>query len=272
MAEETKVSARERVKQMQAESEKKNRSSSLVFRIFVVLLSVAVVGGIVFLSLNVGGSGNGAGDDEASTSGPAPAAANTSGGITLASSTETEEGDDLGTVDATDVPAEGKEVDVDEDTPHIVIYADPNCVHCATFEAQNAEAIERWLDAGDVTVEYRMISYLDSGSSTNYSSRANNALMCMADESEENFLGYMTDIFAMQGEELSNDDMVQMAQEDHGTDISSCVNDGTYRGFISYATQEAQQSGVEGTPSVLLDNENWQDSGMGFEEWVESKI
>ncbi|WP_261625073.1 DsbA family protein [Nesterenkonia marinintestina] len=269
------LSARERARQMQQQQERRQKSSSVLLRVGVVVVAIAVVAGLAFFVLQQRQGGD---DAATATEGPAPSAANEHGGLTLASSTEFESGDDLGEVDASEVPGgdgeepAGAESREDGEPPHLIIYADPACVHCADFEEQNAEQIKEWVEAGDLTVEYRMVAFLDSGSQTNYSARADNAMMCVAEESPEDFLDYVTEIFSHQGTELSNDELASIASDEFGVDVGSCVDDGTYRAFVSYATSDAQENGVQGTPTVYLDDQDWAASETGFQEWAQEAI
>ncbi|MDR8019604.1 thioredoxin domain-containing protein [Nesterenkonia aerolata] len=268
------LSARERARQMQQQQERRQKSSSVLLRVAVVVIAIAVVAGLTYFVIQQRQGG----DTEAATQGEAPSAANEHAGVTLTSATEFVDGDDLGEVDAEDVPGgdgetpAGAQAREEGEAPHLIIYADPACVHCADFEEQNAEQIKEWVDSGDLTVEYRLVTYLDRGSQTNYSARANNAMMAVAEQSPENFLDYMTEIFSHQGTELSNDELASIAEDDFGVDISSAVDEGTYRAFAAYATADAQENGVEGTPTVYLDDEDWSSSETAFQEWAQNAI
>src|SRR5699024_12135031 len=72
----------------------------------------------------------------------------------------------------------------DLDASDIIIYADPNCVYCAQFEAENSEALDELAEDG-YSIEYRIVNFLDNPGTDNYSSRAANAMACMAEEHPE---------------------------------------------------------------------------------------
>ncbi|MGQ7787802.1 DsbA family protein [Nesterenkonia sp. PF2B19] len=267
-------SARDQARRIQQEEEAKQRRTSVMLRVGVIVVALAVVVGLTFFIIN-----QRAGQERMTASeGPAPASANEQGGITLTSATEIIDGADLGTVDASDVPESETELPIgvepgeEGEPPHLVVYADVNCVHCANFETEHGEQIKEWVDAGQITVEYRMVGFLDQNSTTNYSSRGANATVCMAEESPENYLDYLAEVVTHQPQgELSNDELVARA-EAYGADIESCVEGGTYRAFVTYTSRQASAQGVGGTPTVYLDDEDWSTSEMGFREFVESRI
>src|SRR5699024_9471696 len=59
----------------------------------------------------------------------------------------------------------------DADASDNIIYADPNCVYCAQFEAENSEALDELAEDG-YSIEYRIVNFLDNPGTDNYSSRA----------------------------------------------------------------------------------------------------
>src|SRR5699024_12393723 len=118
----------------------------------------------------------------------------------------------------------------DADAADIIIYADANCVYCAQFEAENSEARDELAEDG-YSIEYRIVNFLDNPGTDNYSSRAANAMACMAEEHPEHAGDFLHEIFdsynSHQGAGLSNDELETMAS-DLGADISGCQSDNTY--------------------------------------------
>lgn len=264
------ASARERARQMQAAQAKKDKRASLLLPIIVVVLAVAMVVGLIFWVVTR--------DDEGAsyTEGPAPSVANEYGGITLTSSTEIAEGDDVGTVDAEDVPdrdENGTAPRQEGEPPHLVIYTDPGCPACQQMEEAYGSTIAELLDQGLITAEFRSVQVVPSP--TNYSARASNAFACMAEESPENYKSYLTYITATYAQdELSNEGLAQAAQEQYGADISQCIEDGTYRPFSSWTTEQASstlaQMNVQfATPTVFVDDQNY---GLDFMEALGEEI
>lgn len=250
-------SAREQARKMQQEQERKERLRSLLLRLGVVVVAIAVVAGLTIYVVNRDGNG------DQYTTGPAPAAANEEGGFQLASTTELLDGEDLGEISTDDIPGNAGSVPngvegADDEVPHLVIYTDPSCPSCQAFEAENHEQIGEWLDAGEITVEYRSVNIVGQ-----YAQRANNAIACVAEEAPESYFSFLGQ--ATYGGEVSEGELVSMA-DSLGADISECVEDGTYRAFTGYTTSQAQaQDGFSGTPTVYVDGEllgDWREGGL----------
>jgi protein-disulfide isomerase len=204
-----------------------------------------------------------------SDQGPTPANGNVHGGVTLLANTDVAKLEPA-TVDAASVgeppqaaPAEvlapGAEAEAGKPVK-VVLYIDFICPVCKNFEAQYNEQLTSLRNEGKITVEYRALGFLDSRSTTNYSSRAANAAACVVNESPEKYAEFVDALFANQpaegGAGLSDDRLKSMAS-DIGVDISSCVDDKTYRPYVKFTTKEASAIGVTGTPSVFVDGKQW---------------
>lgn len=251
--------ARTRARQMhekQLKKEKRNAQITTWSIVGVVVLVIAVIAGLLIWNQN----------RSIPDSGEAPTIANEHGGITLVSTTEFAEGESLGEVAANEVgesnitgepPEEvpgGEERDQDEPA-QVIIYADPDCVHCADFEMANSEFINEKLDAEEITVEYRLVNYLDNPGTNNFSSRATNTALCTAAEHPEKFNDVLTALFETysthQGQGLSNDELKQLAS-DNGAEVSDCMSNNTYRPFVDYTAAKAREGGIAGTPSIWV--------------------
>jgi protein-disulfide isomerase len=161
----------------------------------------------------------------------------------------------------TPTPDSGKTV------PNIQVYLDYQCPVCQAFEVPNASQLESWVKTGAATVEYHPISFLDGrGSPNEYSSRAANAAICVAEHSPDNYFKFNNILFANQPEEgtagPSNQDLISRARE-AGVAVddtfSSCVNDKVFANWISDTTDRVLSEPikgtsyrVEGTPFILV--------------------
>lgn len=201
--------------------------------------------------------------------GPTPANANIHGGVTLLANSDVAKSDPA-TVDANSVgdapktpPAEvvapGAEAEAGKPVK-VVLYVDFICPICKNFETQYNDQLTSLRNDGKITVEYRPLGFLDSRSTTNYSSRAANAAACVANTAPQKYADYFNALYAQQPAEgsagLSDNDLKKMAS-DMGVDIGSCVDDKTYRPYVKYATKEASAIGVTGTPTVFVDGKQW---------------
>jgi protein-disulfide isomerase len=201
--------------------------------------------------------------------GPTPANANIHGGVTLLANTDVAKSEPA-TVDANSVgdapktpPAEvvapGAEAEAGKPVK-VVLYVDFICPVCKNFETQYNDQLTSLRNDGKITVEYRPLGFLDSRSTTNYSSRAANAAACVANTAPEKYADYFNALYAKQPAEgsagLSDNDLKKMAS-DMGVNIDSCVDDKTYRPYVKFTTKEAAAIGVTGTPTVFVDGKQW---------------
>ena len=249
-------SAREQARKLQQEQERKHKTQSLLLRVGVVVLALVIVGVLAFWVISR--------DDNGSyTAGSAPAAANEQGGIVLSSTSELEEGESLGEIDAEnlddaetsgagDLPP-GVDSREEGDVPHVVMYTDAGCPACGQFEAAYHSMLTEWIDAGAITMEIRSVTWV----SPPYSSQTANAFACMAEESPENYFSYFGEITSVRAEggEFSNDEMAALAQDRYGTNIDDCISDGTYRAFGQYTSNLASENGIQATPTIYVDDE-----------------
>ena len=76
---------------------------------------------------------------------------------------------------------------------------DFQCPICQQFESTNADLLRSYRDGDQVAVEYRPIAFLDRMSSTEYSTRALNASMCvLEDAGKDAWLKYHQSLYANQ--------------------------------------------------------------------------
>lgn len=155
----------------------------------------------------------------------------------------------------------------------VIVYQDPNCSHCSTFEETYGPTLREWVGAGEIELEHRNVAFLDGGSPTNYSSRASNALACVADQAPASYLHFSEALFAHQPEgEMTNAQLADMASE-YSADVSDCITDGTFRPFVKYTTTAAQVAMIPGTPSVFVNGEQWDgQADTDFNLWARGLI
>jgi protein-disulfide isomerase len=256
--------AREKARLIREAQLKKDKRNKLLIGWGIVAAVVAILV-VVALVVTTSMKQNAPVADQGST----PANGNVHGGVTLLANTEVAKVDPA-TVDAAAVgeppqtaPAEvvapGAEAEAGKPVK-VVLYIDFICPVCKNFEAQYNEQLTSLRNEGKITVEYRALGFLDSRSTTNYSSRAANAAACVVNESPEKYAEFVDALFANQpaegGAGLSDDKLKSMAS-DIGVDINSCVDEKTYRPFVKFTTKEASAIGVTGTPSVFVEGKQW---------------
>lgn len=153
----------------------------------------------------------------------------------------------------------------------IDVYEDPLCPICGAFEDAFGADINDSIDAGKLTVRYRMLTFLDpSSASGDYSTRAFAALLCVASKAGEGpglFQDFHGALFssAHQPKERSSTDMDvdQLARLAGSVGASpgalACIRAGAERAAAVTAnrsgTAALQQAGTPvGTPTVLKDD------------------
>jgi protein-disulfide isomerase len=176
--------------------------------------------------------------------------------------------------DATAPDADPVPTDVSalSDTVNIAVYLDYLCPYCNQFETTNADQINTWLSAGNVTLEVHPISILDNGSNgTKYSTRAANAASCVANYQPDSFLDVNAALFASQPAEgtsgLTDAELVSLVQTAGVTDtaVESCITEQEFSNWVGAATDRAlneplPNSSLEkltGTPTVIVQGEQY---------------
>ncbi len=159
----------------------------------------------------------------------------------------------------------------------IVIFQDYICPGCGSFEETYGPELDKILDDNVATIEYRSVGMLDSASAgTNYSSRAANAAMCSAVADPDNFYNVNKNLFQKQPEEgtegLKNAELMKLVKDAGSeSDISTCVADGTYRGFVKQLTDYAlNDAKISGTPTVLLNGTKVELGGSLYDMVIEA--
>jgi protein-disulfide isomerase len=257
--------AREKAREIREAQLKKDKRNKLLIGWGIVVAVVAILAVIALVVTS-----NIRNNAPVADQGPTPANGNVHGGVTLLKGTEVAKSA-AANVNIADIPkpaasapatvtAPGAEAEAGKPVK-VVLYIDFICPVCKNFEATYNETLTKLRDEGKITVEYRALGFLDSRSTTNYSSRAANAAACVVNESPEKYAAFVDTLFANQpaegGAGLSDDELKKLATDVGAKDIGSCVENKTYRPWVKYTTQEAAAIGVTGTPTVLVDGKQW---------------
>jgi protein-disulfide isomerase len=142
-------------------------------------------------------------------------------------------------------------------------YIDFMCPVCGQFEQVYGQEIEGLVEDGSITLGIHPISILDRQSQgTEFSTRAANAMYCVAEADPEATLPFLQAMFAGQPQEgspgLANEEILSIAEGVGVTGIDACVNDGEYERFVAAMTEKTPvQPGSQGigTPTVAVNGE-----------------
>ncbi len=141
----------------------------------------------------------------------------------------------------------------------IELYEDPACPNCETFEQSAGPQLQQWAAASTATVNYHVVSYLDSQSATKYSTRAAAAIYCAADAGR--FREYHDLVFGDQptpGSDVTDDQLIADAARAGITGPAAdafgrCVKSKKYVDFVARISGQASRDGVLATPTLLVD-------------------
>jgi protein-disulfide isomerase len=142
----------------------------------------------------------------------------------------------------------------------VVVYEDFMCPFCGDFEAASRAAFADDIAAGKVRFEYRVLNFLDGASSTDYSTRAANALAVVMDTSGSAVAKKFHDLlFENQPEEggagLTDEQILDLAVQ-AGAEKSAVqpgMDDLEFEGWVDNVTDQASKDKVNATPTVVLD-------------------
>jgi protein-disulfide isomerase len=157
----------------------------------------------------------------------------------------------------------------EEDAPRsVVIYEDFLCPFCSQLEQTVADPLDAQVEAGEVSVEYRPVAFLERIS--DYSPAAANAFAVVLDASgPEVARDYHHLLFEQQPAESgpfpSPDDLVELAVEAGAeeADVREGIESGAFEGWVEAASEAASREGVTGTPTVLVDGEPVEGQTLG---------
>ena len=142
----------------------------------------------------------------------------------------------------------------------VAVYEDFMCPFCGQFEAASRDALEKQVEAGKVQIQYHVVNWLDRSSTTEYSTRAANALAVVLDTSGPQVAKKFHDLlFEHQPAEgsagLSDAQLVAYAVQAGATKsaVQPGIADRTYEQWVNNVNDQASKDGVNQTPTVVID-------------------
>ncbi|MFK5583556.1 DsbA family protein [Serinicoccus sp. LYQ131] len=198
----------------------------------VVVLVVALVGGLVLWAFR-GDPDPAAGASELEASGSANALPQ-GGGVRI---------------------GPGPEADV----PQVRLYEDFQCPWCGVLEEAVGEELASRAEAGEITMTYTLMSFLEGGPDGESSHQAANAALCADDAGA--FTAYHAAVFAGQPDEegagWTQEQLLGFA-DGAGLDgaeteqFTSCVEDDIYGAYVEDMQARADLDEVTGTPHLVV--------------------
>jgi protein-disulfide isomerase len=144
----------------------------------------------------------------------------------------------------------------------LTVWEDFRCPACQAFETTYRSTIHELVDAGQLKVEYHLVTLIDGNMGGSGSRRAANAAACAQDAGK--FTAFHDVLYENQPKETddafaNNSKLIELAGKVNGLDtptFQKCVNDGTHNSWVVKSNSAFQSSGFNGTPTVLLGSTN----------------
>jgi protein-disulfide isomerase len=230
-ANERREAAREKARQLRTSQKKKDRRGRALLTGGIIVGAIAIVAVVAVIIVSA---------IRPSVPGPANMA---SDGVVIGAGLKVQPTKSLA-ADATPVPSK---TDPSGSVVSIRVYVDYLCALCGDFQRTNAKQLEPLVKDGAVTMEIHPIAVLTSHSGgTKYSLRAANAAACVANYSPNSFWKFNNALFVKQPEEggpgLTDAQLKQRASASGAkatSSISSCIDDGTYKNWVTSASDRA---------------------------------
>ncbi len=136
-------------------------------------------------------------------------------------------------------------------------WLDFQCPACKTFHDRLGDTVAGLVEDGEITFEVNPLSFINAGSE-----RAANAYGCAVDADAART--YYDQLFINQGPEAeggyTDEQLIALAEpagiaEDQLGAFTSCVEDGTYDGWVTNVEIKGTDAGVFSTPTFLIDGE-----------------
>ena len=145
-----------------------------------------------------------------------------------------------------------------KDPVTVTMYEDFQCPACKAFETASGPFLKQAVAAGDITIDYRPISFLDSPVTDQYSSRSTNVALCVLDTTDVKTYSAMHDIlFVNQSPEsgpgLDDAALAAMAKEAGAGDLTACIKSRKFDPWLRKSTKAFDKAGHSGTPTILID-------------------
>lgn len=158
------------------------------------------------------------------------------------------------------------------DAPSVHIFVDPMCPWCGKVARVLDPKLEKMVEAGQVTVTYTFLNFLDDVSSDHYSTRVGNALATVAEEDPDHFLAFEAAVFA-QDFQPDEEDYKPVTDQDLADQagrvgvpesVTAKFAEGRYKDWVGkvndYTITRKDAKDAKGefsTPTILINGRHW---------------
>lgn len=152
----------------------------------------------------------------------------------------------------------------------VKLYEDFLCPSCKAFLEQSGDYLDEQLAAGTISMTYYPIAFLVTQSTDEYSQRASNAAVCVADQAGVFAYSEMHKLLMQNqpkqgGPGLTNEQLIEFAEQAGAVDITACVTDRKFEPWLEAALKEAKRLDVTATPTIRIGEVNIVRSDNGKE-------
>lgn len=145
-----------------------------------------------------------------------------------------------------------------KDPVTVILYEDFQCPACKAFEAADGPFLKQAVASGDITIEYRPISFLDSAVTDEYSSRALNMAMCLLDTTDVKTYTALHDLLYLEqspesGPGLTDAKLADIAKQAGAGDLTTCIKSRKFDPWLRDSTTAFGKAGYTGSPTVVID-------------------
>ncbi|MDR0958782.1 MAG: DsbA family protein [Propionibacteriaceae bacterium] len=164
----------------------------------------------------------------------------------------------------TDDDGRGAVAGLTSDLPHLTVYIDPQCPHCATWDEAFSPVIAEAVNAGTAVVDYRLRSFLDVNLQNDSSHRAGVAASC-ADGAGPGFFQRFVDAMlahqpAMMGMGFTDEVLRETIPAEIGLTgaaldtFQSCFDTMETSAFVDGVEEIARTTAFNGTPTYVMND------------------
>ncbi|WP_082031930.1 DsbA family protein [Nocardia vulneris] len=141
----------------------------------------------------------------------------------------------------------------------LTVTEDAQCALCRTVESVSGPRLTALIDRGTIAVDYRMIAIRDRSSTTDYSTRAANASVCVAEADKARWLDWRRAVLdripAENSPGPSDQELLDLATRAGiaaTPALSDCVTTRRYAAFVAAQTRKALAEKVTHAPTVRI--------------------
>ena len=152
----------------------------------------------------------------------------------------------------------------------VVLYEDFMCPICGELEAASRTRFQKDIDQGKVQLQYHVMNFLDNRSSTEYSSRAANALAVVLDTAGSKAAKKFHDLlYEHQPQEgsagLSDAQLIDYAVQAgaNRSSVTTGIHSRKFQHWVENVDTAASKAGVTGTPTAVVDGKTVQWTSVG---------